>query len=180
MDQRKDPHGETAIFSTLDTNIRYRQVEIEKAYKPGFPITLQYERYRLVRMRLGLSYASGTFQTVMDGILSTASYQFALIYLDDIAIISEATQEHLARSANAIFFKQNGRLTQAEIFRLFTETKLNLWKVILLWCFENVSHRRKDIDELKTPKTITNFRSYSGLCNVFRQFVFNFEWLAAV
>lgn len=51
--------------------------------------------YRFIRMPVGLNKAPGTFQRVVDVILATVKWQWALLYLYDLNIIFETSFEHL-------------------------------------------------------------------------------------
>lgn len=46
-------------------------------------------------MTFGVKNAPGNFQIVIDVILATVKWQYALVYLEDVIILSDNVQKHL-------------------------------------------------------------------------------------
>lgn len=65
------------MISTLDTNFGYWQVEIEENYRDKTTSTSHHGLYRFIRMTFGLKNRPGTFQGVIDDIMSTAQWKYA-------------------------------------------------------------------------------------------------------
>lgn len=66
--------GEERIFTTLDANSGYWQIEITEKDKNKTSVTSHHGLYRFVIMPFGLKNALGTFQRVIDVILSTVKW----------------------------------------------------------------------------------------------------------
>ena len=86
------------IFTSLDLQLGYWQVEMTKASKPltafmvgplGF--------YECVWMPFGLTNALATFQHLMETSLGEMHLKWCIIYLDDIIVFSKMPKEHIER-----------------------------------------------------------------------------------
>lgn len=88
MDECIDSLRNAAVFSTLDANWGYWQVPIRPDHRPNTSFTSHFGLYQFLRMPFGLKNAPATFQRLMDRILGSVRWQFALVYLDDVIIFS--------------------------------------------------------------------------------------------
>lgn len=95
MDQCIDSLGEATVFSTLNANSGYWQVEIEEHYRNKTPFPSHHNLCSFVRMPFGLKNAPGTFQQTMDVIVACVNWQFALVYLEDIVIFLKTPEERI-------------------------------------------------------------------------------------
>lgn len=76
LDELLDSLGEVAIFSMLDVNFGYRQIDIDDWDNEETMITLHHELYIFLRVILGLRIALTTFQCPADVILSKHKLKF--------------------------------------------------------------------------------------------------------
>lgn len=95
MDKCLDSLGEEGIFSTLDANYGYWQIEVHDRDNDKTTFTSLHALYRSFLMLLRLKNAPSTFQREMDIGLSPGKWKFLLIYLDDVIIFSTSVEEHL-------------------------------------------------------------------------------------
>lgn len=79
MDECIDFLGDAQVFSKLDANYGYWQVEIVEADLDKTAFTSPHGLYSFVRMLLGVQNAPGTFQRVIDVILLAVRWQHALV-----------------------------------------------------------------------------------------------------
>lgn len=82
-------------FSTLDTNREYWQVKTDDRKKHETVFTCQRGLYGFKRMPFRLKNAMGTLQQPMYAVLATATWQTALVFLDDIVIFSMTAENHI-------------------------------------------------------------------------------------
>lgn len=75
------------IFTTIDSNFRYFKVEIDKDGRNKTNFTSQDRIYRTILILFGLKNCPGTFKLIIDVILSTAKWKYALVYLEDIVFL---------------------------------------------------------------------------------------------
>ena len=78
----------------MDANWGYWQIEMDEASKDLTSFVSHHGLFRYKRMPFGLKNAPYTFQRAMDIILAPAKWQFAIVYLDDIIILSNTLEEH--------------------------------------------------------------------------------------
>lgn len=70
--------------------------KVDKADREKIAFTSHYGLYQLTRMLFDLKYALETFQRVIGIILSSIKWQFALVYLLDIFMVSKTPREYKA------------------------------------------------------------------------------------
>ena len=93
-DEFIDSLGNATLFTTLDCNSGYWQIEIDEADRDKTTFTSHSGPYRFVRMPFGLKNAPATFQRAVDIILSRVKWQHALVYLDDAIVYSRTVEAH--------------------------------------------------------------------------------------
>ena len=111
MDECIDSLGDAQVFSTLDCNAGYWQIEIEEEDKDKTAFVTHHELFRFKRMSFGLRNAPSTFQRTIDIILATAKWQYAIVYLDDIIIFSNSVEEHLVHVSKVLDMLQRAGMT---------------------------------------------------------------------
>lgn len=97
---------------------------------------------------------------------STVIWQFALLYLEDIVIFLR-TPKHIA-STNMV-------LTLFTMCVLPTNLIDYLGDVIKHGQLKVDDHTARDTHKVKVPTAVNERRSFSGICNIFRLFVADFE-----
>ena len=95
MEDCLDSLGDARNFSTLDCNSGYWQIPVteEDLHKTAF--TCHVGCYEFCRMPFGLTNAPATLQRVMDLLLSKYRWKSCLVYIDDVIVFSNTTDEHL-------------------------------------------------------------------------------------
>lgn len=86
MDEFIDSIGDALTLYTLDANRGYWTVEMEEAYCHKSAFASHHGLFRFLKMLFVLRNAPGTYQRVMDVILSPKKRKFALLHFDDISI----------------------------------------------------------------------------------------------
>ena len=86
MDECIDSLGDARIYTALDANCGYWQIEIEENDRNKTAFTSHQGLYRFKRMPFGLRNAPGTFQRAADVILSKVKWKTALVYHDDVIV----------------------------------------------------------------------------------------------
>lgn len=91
-----DSLGDAAIFSTLEGNSDYLQVEIAEDHRYKTDFTCHYSLFRPTRIPFRLKNASGLCQQEMVVILSKVKWKLALAYLYDIVIFWRTPDEPIS------------------------------------------------------------------------------------
>ena len=92
------------IFTSLDLQLGYWQVEMIEASKPLTAFTVgPLGFYECVQMPFGLTNAPATFQHLMESCLGEMHLKWCIIYLDDIIVFSKTPEEHIERQKRCIW-----------------------------------------------------------------------------
>lgn len=92
VDESLSSLKESCIFSALDVSSGCWQIKIDDHHKDKTIFTFHHVLYRFLWMCFGLKNARSTFQRMMRIKPSKVNWQLALIYLDDIFIISGSVE----------------------------------------------------------------------------------------
>jgi hypothetical protein len=95
MDDCLDSLGSATIFTTLDANSGYWQLDVAKNDHDKTTLTSHMGTFRFNRMPFGLVNAPATFQRSMDVLLAPVLWSKAIVYLDDIIIFSSSVEAHI-------------------------------------------------------------------------------------
>ena len=167
-------------YSTLDLLSGFWQVEVaeEDRDKTAFTVGGQ-GLFRFVTMPFGLCNAPATFQRLMENVLAGLTWQVAVLYIDDIIVFSATFDEHLERLGQVL-----GRLASAGLTLKPTKCKLMRHKVEFLGHIVSADGVAADPAKIakvaawQTPKTLTQLRSFLGLCAYYRRFINHFSTIA--
>ena len=85
------------LFSTLDLASGYWQVEMNASDHKKTAFATRHGVFEPQVMAFGLCNTSGTFQRLMEFVLSCLQWQTCLIYLDDVIVFGWDFEEHLGR-----------------------------------------------------------------------------------
>ena len=89
---------EATIFTSLDLQLGYWQVEMTADSKPLTAFTVgPLGFYNCVQMPFGLTNALATFQHLMETCLGEIHLKWCIIFLDDIKVFSKTLEEHIER-----------------------------------------------------------------------------------
>eukprot|EP00171_Calliarthron_tuberculosum_P021997 IDg21997t1 len=94
MDECIDSLGNARVFSTLDANWGYWQMQVGKKSVPLTAFTCHQGLFEFNRMPFGLTNAPATFQRALDIILAGYKWQTCLVYLDDVIVFSQNYEDH--------------------------------------------------------------------------------------
>ena len=97
IDDTLDALSGACWFSTLDLASGYWQVEVDPSDREKTAFVTPFGMHQFRVMPFGLCNAPGTFQRLMELILTGLHWTTCLVYLDDIIIYSRTVEEHLQR-----------------------------------------------------------------------------------
>ena len=179
MDECIDSLADATVFSTLDCNSGYWQVEIPEEERDKTAFVSHHGLFRCTRMPFGLKNAPGTFQRAIDIILATVRWQCAIVYLDDIVIFSNNVKEHLQHITKVLSLLNNAGMTLKLRKCFFLQQRVEyLGHIVAPGQLQVASKTCQAIKEMPPPRTITELRSFLGLCNVYRRFIKGFGQIA--
>lgn len=130
-------------------------------------------------MAFRLRNTRSTLQTVMDVISSSVHWKSILGYLDYIVFLSRTVKDHKAHLRQGLALLRDIMVTHLlKTFSILDEKIEYLGDVIRSGHLKMSNTTTAAIRELNNPTTQTEFRSFFGLCNVFRHFVPNLSRVA--
>lgn len=120
-----------------------------------------------------------TFQKAVDVKLSTVKWQFALVYLDEIAEFSRTPAKHIdhVRLVHSLFHDARATLMLRRASSLLIQSTTG-GHFIKRRRLKIAFHSTDAVHGIQSPTSLTKFRSFLGLCNVFYLFVPIFAPLA--
>lgn len=167
--------NKATIFSTLDLNSAYYQIELDPETKEKSSFVTHDGVFCFNRMPFGLKNAPMSFQLLMSLVLKNINWKFALCYIDDILVFSSDFETHL-KHLGEVF----QRLREAKLTLKPSKCEFGVNKVMFLGHI--ISKDGVQVDTAKTdkvqnfpvPHTQKELRGFLGLCNYYRRFVPDF------
>ena len=180
MDECIDSLGDATVFTTLDCNSGYWQVEVAEEDRDKTTFASHCGLYRFIRMPFGLKNAPATFQRAVDIILSRVKWETALVYLDDVIIYSRTVSDHLKHVREVLRLLRDAGVSLKISKCAFFDTSVTyLGHVIRPGRLEVERRNVVSIERAQPPRNQTELRSFLGMCNVYRRFVKGFAKIAA-
>ena len=168
------------MFSTVDLQVGYWQLEVEEEDKPKTAFISKYGLFEYNTLPFGLCNAPSTFQRCMEMILKGLQWITILIYLDDVIIMSTTFNEHIARLGEVLSrIKEAGLKLKPSKCELFKPEVLFLGHIAGQ---DGIRPNPKLVESIRTWKEQTNVKEiqqFIGLCNYYRQYIQNFSERAA-
>lgn len=179
IDEILDDLAGNEFFATLDLQSGYWQVEMaeEDREKTAFPIGRGL--WQFVVLPFGLTGSPGTFERFMDGLLKRLPNEVGLVYLDDILVKGNTFADHLA-NLEAVFdclLRENLKLSPKKCNLARTEVQY-LGHKVTREGLHTASEKVEAVSSWPTPRTLTDVRSFLGLCQYYAKFVPNFSEIA--
>ena len=166
-------------FSCLDLKLEFWQIkmEVSKQYTAFTVGNLGF--FKCDHMPFGLCNAPTMFQRLMQDCLGELNLIYCLIYLNDMIMFLQTTEEHLHRLCMVFdqFWEYNLKLKPS---------KCSLFKEEINYLAHQVSKQGvwlsdsnlKAITECTPPQTYTEICAFLGLVSHYWQFIEGFMWIA--
>ena len=172
-------HG-AQYFTKIDLSSGYHQIRVRESDIHKTAFVSRYGSFEYLVMPFGLCNAPATFQRVMNTILREGMDKYVLVFLDDILIYSRTLEEHIQHIRAVLgrlrSEKMYGRLFKCDFFR--TEVEYLGFDVGATGIKPSLS-KVQAILEWPVPTSVTDVRSFLGLCSFYRKFIRWFSEIAA-
>ena len=169
-----------SMYSCCDLASSYWQVEIESEdkHKTAFA-TSRHGLYEFNVMPFGLCNAAGTFERLMENVLSGLQFEILLIYLDDVIVPCKDFDEGLER-LSIVFtrFRQAGLKLKPSKCSLFQKEVIFLGHKVSEQGIETDPDKISAVKNWPTPTSVTEVRSFMGFCSYYRKFIKDFAAVA--
>ncbi|XP_049326794.1 uncharacterized protein LOC125786977 [Astyanax mexicanus] len=168
------------VFSTLDLQSGYWQIEVHKRDRCKTAFVTKYGLYEYTRMPFGLCNAPSTFQRAMEVVLRGLQWRNLLIYLDDVIVLGTDIDDSL-RNLEVVFerMKQYGLKLKPSKCHLLKEEVLFLGHVISGAGIRPNPKLVQEITDWDCPKSPSELQTFLGLCNYYRRFVKSFSQICS-
>ncbi|KAG8492547.1 hypothetical protein CXB51_009994 [Gossypium anomalum] len=169
-----------AVFSKIDLRSGYYQLKVKECDVPKTAFRTWYGHYEFLVMPFGLTNAPAAFMDLMNQIFQSYLDRFVVVFIDDILIYSKTESEHAQHLRVVLQI-----LREKQLYAKFSKCEFWLHKVGFLGHIVSVDGIRVDPSKVsavinwKTPKNVTEVRSFLGLAGYYRQFVKDFSLIAS-
>lgn len=135
-------------------------------------ITPRQELYHFIRMQFGLWNAPSTFQQTMDVAPLVVSLKFALLYLDNIVVVSQSAADLIEVFMDVItHLRDEEAIVKLKKSKFITNTNHCLKYVTCARCSEIASHTMVAINWRKDQRSLIKLMWFRGVCNVIKRLV---------
>ena len=180
VEDNLDSLSGASLFSTLDCNMAYHQIEVDERdkMKTAFA-TPTGGLYHYITMPFGLCNAPATFQRVAEKALEGLQWKVAVLYLDDIIVYSHDFDSHIRNLETVLdrLISSGLRLKPAKC-RFFKPETGFLGHVISRDGVKPDPSKVEVIKNLKSPACVKELRSFLGLTSYYRKFMKDYSEIA--
>ncbi len=167
------------VFTKLDLRGAYNLIRIKEGDEWKTAFRTRYGHFEYQVMPFGLANAPASFQALMNNILRPYLDIFVIVYLDDILIYSQDTEEHTQHVKQVL-----EKLYQAQLYCklekcIFHATQVDfLGHRISPQGIQMDPDKTKSIQSWPTPSSIKEVQSFLGFANYYRRFISKYTSLA--
>ena len=172
--------GRNKVFSTLDLLSGFFQVPLDEESRPLTAFSTPSGKWEYVRLPMGLHSAPITFSRLMSIIFRKIIGKEVLVYLDDIIVMAEDVETHLARLGRVF-----GMLREAGL--KVKISKCNFLKDSIKYLGHVVDAHGVHVDQdkigvianLPVPVDVNALRTFLGMTGFYRMFVESYARIAS-
>ena len=171
---------ELSIFTSLDLQSGYWQVELTEASRPLTAFTIGLLGfYECVQMPFGLTSAPATFQHLMESYLGEMHLKWCIIYLDGIIVFSKTPEEHIERLRGVFEELSIVGLRLKPSKCEFLKSRITyLGHIVSKDGIETEKKKITAIQEWPILKTVSEVCSFLGFMNYYHKFIPKYAQIA--
>ena len=180
IDELFDQLQGSRVYSKIDLMSGYHQLRVQENDVPKTTFRTRYGHYEFQVMPFGLTNASAAFLDLMNRVFQPYLDRFVLVFIDDILVYSGSSEEH---SEHLRIVLQT--LREQQLYAKLSKCQFWLDMVAFLGhviSIEGVSVDPQKIEAVvnwKSPKNVSEVRSFLGLARYYRKFVEGFSKIEA-
>ncbi|KAJ9529231.1 hypothetical protein QJQ45_007908 [Haematococcus lacustris] len=180
IDDLFDQLAGKTVFSSLDLQAGYHQIRIPAEDVPKTAFRTPMGHYQFKVLCFGLTNAPATFQRVMNEAFAEVINDCALVYLDDILVMSKNSEEHLVHLRRVFdLLRKNKFYAKLSKCEFMQRTLKFLGHIISAQGISVDPCKVTAISEWPVPTSLKTLQSFLGAANYVRKFVHNFSTIAA-
>ena len=176
IEESTDARVAAKLFSVMDLQSAYHQVEMEEEDKAKTAFTTPLGLYEFNRMLFGLCNSPATYLRLMQSVFPEEVFKILLVYIDDIIAFSRTEEEMLTR-LEVIFQKlqQVGLKLEVSKCQFFCKKVRYLGHEISESGIATDSEKIRVVKEWPVPKSVREIRAYLGFTGYYRRYVKGFS-----
>jgi hypothetical protein len=169
----------SCVFTTLDLKAGYHQIPMAEDSKKFTAFITPDGHYQYTRMPFGLTNAPAVFQRAINMALGLLRHEYALVYLDDILVISKTVEEGLERLDNVLNALNKAGLTlNLEKCEFLKNSIEYLGTEISEGVLKPAPKKLEAVNSFPVPTNVHQLGQFIGLASYFRKFIPNFALVA--
>ncbi|CAM4376777.1 unnamed protein product [Lepidochelys olivacea] len=178
-DELLEKLGRAQFISTLDLTKGYWQVPLDESAKERSAFITHLGLYEFNVLPFGLRNAPATFQRLVDGLLAGLG-EYAVAYLDDVAIFSDSWADHLEHLQKVLErIRQAGLTVKAKKCQIGLNRVTYLGHQVGQGTISPLQAKVDAIQKWPVPKSKKQVQSFLGLAGYYRRFVPPYSQIAA-
>ncbi|KAL1248877.1 hypothetical protein QQF64_022195 [Cirrhinus molitorella] len=165
------------IFSTVDVASGFWTIPVHPEDQHKLAFTFGNRQYTF--NRFGCANSTAEFNIFLNKACPDARMRGNLIYVDDVLMKSVTVDDHLEEIKHVLNQLTTAGAKIALHIGQWCKTKVNYVGLLIgPHGIEPQSSRIQAVQNIKTPKDISELRSFLGVCNYSRQFIENYSDIA--
>ncbi|CAM4705544.1 unnamed protein product [Lepidochelys kempii] len=178
-DELLEKLGRAQFISTLDLTKGYWQVPLDESAKERSAFITHLGLYEFNVLPFGLRNAPATFQRLVDGLLAGLG-EYAVAYLDDVAIFSDSWADHLEHLQKVLErIREAGLTVKAKKCQIGINRVTYLGHQVGQGTISPLQAKVDAIQKWPVPKSKKQVQSFLGLAGYYRRFVPHYSQIAA-
>ncbi|CAM4719131.1 unnamed protein product [Lepidochelys kempii] len=178
-DELLEKLGRAQFISTLDLTKGYWQVPLDESAKERSAFITHLGLYEFNVLPFGLRNAPATFQRLVDGLLAGLG-EYAVAYLDDVAIFSDSWADHLEHLQKVLErIREAGLTVKAKKCQIGLNRVTYLGHQVGQGTISPLQAKVDAIQKWPVPKSKKQVQSFLGLAGYYRRFVPHYSQIAA-
>ncbi|EXX70442.1 enzymatic polyprotein, putative [Rhizophagus irregularis DAOM 181602=DAOM 197198] len=176
IDELLERYETSKWFTSMDLAAGFHQVEMNEDDKEKTAFVCSLGLFEFNVMPFGLKNAPATFQRLMNNVLYDFIGDFVEVYIDDIMIHSKNFEDHIIHVTKVLQKLREHNLVVKLKKSRFCEQQIEfLGHEIGKEGIKPNSKKVETISKIKEPQTLTELRSFLGLCSYYRRFIKDFS-----
>ncbi|CAM5073737.1 unnamed protein product [Eretmochelys imbricata] len=177
-DELLEKLGRAQFISALDLTKGYWQVPLDESAKERSAFITHLGLYEFNVLPFGLRNAPATFQRLVDGLLAGLG-EYAVAYLDDVAIFSDSWADHLEHLQKVLERIREAGLTVKAKCQIGLNRVTYLGHQVGQGTISPLQAKVDAIQKWRVPKSKKQVQSFLGLAGYYRRFVPHYSQIAA-
>jgi hypothetical protein len=163
----------------VDLRLGYHQIKIHPEDVPKTAFSTRYGLYEYLVMSFGLTNALAHFMYLMNSVFIPKLDEFVMVFIDDILIYSKSEEEHAQYLWVILQW-----LWDLQLYAKFSKCAFWLKEVPFLGHIISADgiavdpSKVQEVLDWKSPRSVTQIRSFLGLAGYYRRFIPNFSKIA--